>query len=69
MHPAMRRQSAAGHIREPATGAGDARRAGKRECGHRPQCPDALARSQRGQDRGTSSRAGVEPAVQRRGAI
>jgi Family of unknown function (DUF5999) len=43
MHPAMRRQSAAGHIREPATGAGDARPAGKRDCRHRPRCPDALS--------------------------
>ena len=43
MHPAMLRQHAVGHIREPATGAGDARRAGKRECGHQPRCPDALS--------------------------
>jgi uncharacterized protein DUF3995 len=43
MHPAMLRQFTAGHIREPATQASDARRAGKRECRHRPPCPDALA--------------------------
>jgi hypothetical protein len=43
MHPAMLRQPTAGHIREPATETGDGRRAGKRECRHRPRCPDALA--------------------------
>jgi len=43
MRSAIRRQFTAGHIREPATGAGDVRRAGKRECRHRPRCPDALA--------------------------
>ena len=43
MHPAMLRRFTAGHIREPATRASDARRAGKRECRHRPPCPDALA--------------------------
>ena len=43
MHPAMLRQFTADHTRELATEAGDARRAGKRECRHRPPCPDALA--------------------------
>jgi hypothetical protein len=43
LHPAAPRQLTAGHIREPATEAGDGRRAGKRECQHRPRCPDALA--------------------------
>jgi len=43
MHPAAPRQLTAGHIREPTIEAGDTRRAGERECRHRPQCPDALA--------------------------
>jgi hypothetical protein len=43
MHPATLRQFTAGHIREPTIEAGDTRRAGKRECRHRPRCPDALA--------------------------
>jgi hypothetical protein len=43
MHPAMLRQPTASHIQEPATETGGGRRAGKRECRHRPRCPDALA--------------------------
>ena len=43
MHPAMLRHFTADHTRELATEAGDARRAGKRECRHRPPCPAALA--------------------------
>ena len=43
MHPVMLRQPTASHIREPATETGDGRQAGKRECRHRPRCPDALA--------------------------
>jgi hypothetical protein len=43
MHPAAPRQLTVGHILAPATEAGDGRRAGKRECRHRPRCPDPLA--------------------------
>jgi len=69
MRSAMRRQFTAGHIWEQAAGAGDARRAGKRNASigraARMLSHQVAARPGSWQ----TIRAGMDPAVQRRGVV
>jgi hypothetical protein len=69
MHPATLRQFTASHIREPTIEAGDTRRAGNGNAGI-GRSARMLWRQVAARPRSSQTiRAGVEPAVQRRGAI